>query len=285
MNLQALYRDSRRRLKEAGTGQPDLEARLILRHVLPVTDAALIGGDDAAVPAAARDRAEDILSRRLSGEPLSRIFGTREFWGMTFRVTPDVLDPRPDTETLVDAVLAAFRAEGTFPRHILDMGTGSGCILAALLKEFPGARGAGLDLSPAALEIAAFNLAQNGLAGRAELVRGGWDHDFGECRFDLILSNPPYIPSEDIPNLSPEVRNHDPILALDGGADGLDAYRAIVREMKNLLAPGGRGFFEVGVFQSGDVARLVEDAGFLVTGVTPDLAGISRVVGFASGDK
>lgn len=284
MNLQALYRESRRRLKEGGIESPDLEARLILKHALKTTDAALIAGDDRTLTAEELAEAESILSRRLAAEPLSRIFGEREFWGMPFTVTPATLDPRPDTETLIEAVLDIYK-DGPPPQTILDMGTGSGCILAALLKEFPESRGVGLDFSPAALAVAGENLRRNGLADRARLVQGSWNHDFKGEMFDLLVSNPPYIPSGEIANLDPGVRNHDPILALDGGTDGLEAYKSIIRESGKLFHRHSRGFLEVGVFQAEDVARLVEDAGFAMIGVRPDLAGILRVVIFGSGEK
>lgn len=285
MSIKTLHANLHHRLRQAGVDNPGLEARIILRHVLCVTDADLIGGgpaDDAMmVPPDKAQSIENMARRRADGEPLSRILGAREFYSLPFAVTPAVLDPRPDTETLVDAALKSFAAP---PQAILDLGTGSGCILIALLHEWKAARGVGVDISADALAVAAGNAARNGVDGRARFVQGDWAAAL-DGKFDLIVSNPPYIPAGDIPNLGPEVRNHDPILALDGGQDGLDAYRTIIKEINRLLSPGGICLLEIGIGQAPDVARLVANAGLSLRESFRDLGGVERVLKIASGDS
>lgn len=281
MNLEELRQQIKDRLTKAGIEDSAREARWLIKHTLGVSDANLISGKKDVSPEDVR-AAENVAARRTAGEPVSRIVGEKDFHGLSFRVTPDVLDPRQDTEVLVDAVVKRFAANP--PRKILDLGTGSGCILIALLKKFPAAAGVGVDISEFALEVARDNAARNGVADRASFVRGDWTQSINES-FDLIVSNPPYIPSGDIPNLDAEVRNHDPILALDGGFDGLDAYKKIFSQMKKLFLPGGAGFFEVGILQAEGVARLARNAGFLVRGYHTDSAGILRVVEIDSGEK
>jgi release factor glutamine methyltransferase len=190
------------------------------------------------------------------------------------------LDPRPDTETLIEAALKRFK--GNPPRKILDLGTGSGCILITLLSEWPQAQGVGVDISPAALDVARENAQINGIASRARFICGDWGEGLDES-FDLIVSNPPYIPTQDIETLEKGVRNHDPTRALDGGADGLEAYKAILMAIKKLFSTDGAGFFEIGFSQAQEVARLVANAGFSVRETHPDLAGIQRVVEFDLG--
>ena len=244
------------RLRDSGIPYPDREARLLLEHAQPDT----LGG---------------MIARRLAGEPLSRIIGTQEFWSLTFELSPDTLDPRADTETLVEAALKSFGKNP--PKRILDIGTGSGCILISLLHEWPDAVGVGTDLSAGALTTARRNAERNGVSGRAEFVETRWAAGI-RGPFDLIVSNPPYICHDVIPNLDINVREYDPILALDGGADGLDAYRAIITETKTLLAPHGRVFFEIGYDQSESVMRLVENIDATPVRVIPDLGGNPRVV-------
>ena len=280
--IRSLLADARRRLSAAGIDSPALDARILVRHVFAVTDAALVAGDDRAVTAAEADRFESLLARRLAGEPVSRIRGVREFWGMDFMVTPAVLDPRPDTETLVAAAVETMRANP--PRTIVDLGTGSGCILVSLLKEFPQAQGTGVDISGEALAVARGNAERNGVAGRATFLQGRW-FDSVAGTFDLIVSNPPYIPNPDIESLDREVRNHDPILALSGGDDGLDAYRAIIREIQTHLNPAGLCYLEIGIHQGENVARLVEESNLSVRRIIPDIAGIPRAVEITRGDN
>jgi release factor glutamine methyltransferase len=216
------------------------------------------------------------IDRRVAREPLSHILGHREFWSLDFRVDGSVLDPRPDSETLVEAGLAAL-AERDRPWRLLDLGTGSGCLLLALLKELPAATGVGVDRSPAALRIAADNADRLGLSGRARFASGDWAVGLaGE--FDLILCNPPYIPSHAIAELAPEVALYEPRLALDGGPDGLACYRRLAPQLGPLAAPGGSIVLELGEGQANTVAGLMEGAGLTVGGVKRDLTGRARAL-------
>lgn len=216
------------------------------------------------------------LARRLEGEPVSRILGRRDFWGLSLAIGPDVLDPRPETEGLIGAVLDALGARRDDPLQILDLGTGSGAILCALLHELPAARGLGIDRSPAACRMARANIANLGLAARGALVCGDWS-DTLDAAFDAVVSNPPYIRSGDIASLDRDVRAYDPLPALDGGEDGLDAFRAIAPRLGSLVRTGGVAAFECGWDQGESVAAVLR--GSLVgVRVYRDLAGFDRVV-------
>jgi release factor glutamine methyltransferase len=259
---------------------PDTQAR----PLQPLADRlAPVAGEAARIEArwlleaAAGDAAvlESLLARRLAREPVDRVLGRRGFWTLDLAVTSAVLSPRSDTETIVRAALDAVKRKG--PLAILDLGTGSGAILLALLAELPEATGVGVDLSPDALDVARANAKANGLGDRAMFEHGDWGTLLGR-HFDLVVSNPPYIPSGDIPGLDPEVRDHDPPLALDGGMDGLDAYRAILPLLPRLLADGGSAVLEIGIGQSDDVARLAGDAGLKVLEIRADLGGIPRAM-------
>ena len=271
------------RFAESGMQTPDLDARILMRHFLDLTDADLITGQG--TPTTAQlTLLEAAIQRRLAGEPISRILGYREFWGMRFKITPDTLDPRPDTERLVEMAVETLRDHP--PRRILDLGTGSGCILLALLKEFPQATGVGLDINPGAVDVSRENMENNRLSARATFHVSNWTDSLPDSSpFDLIVSNPPYIPESNIGSLSCEVRNHDPILALKGGADGLDAYKIIITKIKNILSPGGICLFEIGQNQDRDVVRLVEESGLTVRRIGADLSGILRVLEIGYGDK
>ncbi len=268
------------RLRQVGVEAPAREAALLLRRAAGLSAAALIASPQAPLGKAA-ERVEAFAARRAAGEPLSRIEGARGFWGQEFAITPDVLDPRADTETLVEAALAAMAARRTEALRVLDLGVGSGAILCALLGEWACATGVGVDVSPAAVAIARANVAALGLAARAEIFVGRWTEGLDGV-FDVIVSNPPYIPTRALAGLAPEVRDYDPPLALDGGADGLDAYRALAPDIVRLLAPQGRFFLEIGAGQGDDVAAILARAGLTVTIRRPDLAGIERVIGGGS---
>ncbi|MGA3304277.1 MAG: peptide chain release factor N(5)-glutamine methyltransferase, partial [Methylovirgula sp.] len=230
-----------------------------------------IGAEAAAI-------ATEMAARRARHEPISRILGHREFFGLDFVVDPSVLDPRPDTETLVDSVIVAVAERWQAPLTLLDLGTGSGAILSALLASFPYAFGVGVDRSEAACKMAKKNLAALGFARRGAIVCGHWG-DAIAGSFDVIVSNPPYIAQGTIADLDREVRDYDPHLALDGGADGYDAYRAIIPVLPYLLAPDGVAVFELGQGQGSVVKELLESAGLQVAGTRRDLAGIERAIG------
>ena len=274
--LRTLRRAAEARLAAAGVDTPELDARLLVQHALNLSREQLLFDADKPVPPDAAAKLHALVERRAAREPVSRILGERAFWSLELSLNADTLDPRPDTETIVEAALDAL-PDRTAPLRILDLGTGTGCILLALLAELPNATGLGIDLSPKAVEAAAGNAARNELAGRARFQAGNWGDGLAE-QFDLIVSNPPYIPSRDIPSLDPEVREHDPLRALDGGADGLDAYRAIAAQLPGLLAPRGIVALEVGAGQAADVAVLLEANGIGVTAVFRDLGGVERCV-------
>lgn len=276
MTLRQLRRLAETRLREAGVDTPELDARLLVQHALDLSRDDLFIKADTPIPEPGAARALALVERRAAREPVGRILGHREFWTLDLALNPDTLEPRPDTETIVEAVLDALPMREA-PLRLLDLGTGTGCILLALLAELPNATGLGIDLSPGAVEAAAGNAARNGLAGRASFRIGNWA-DGVTGRFDVVVSNPPYIPSADIAALAPEVREHDPRRALDGGADGLDAYRIIAAQLPGLLGAEGVTALEVGQGQAGDVARLLDASGLTVTGVIRDLGGVERCV-------
>ena len=252
-----------------------LDARLLVCAALGIDHVALVRDPDVALG----ERAAQVTAfaqRRLAREPVSRILGRREFWGLRLDVTPDVLDPRADSETLVEAALAAL-PDRAAPLRFLDLGTGSGALLCALLHEYPNASGVGTDLSPAGCAVAAANLATLGLAGRGEIVCGDWGAGLEE-RFDLVVSNPPYIESAAVATLALEVRAHDPRLSLDGGGDGLDCYRAILRQLPRVLAPSGRAVLEAGAGQAEAIKALAEAQGFDIAKIRHDFGGTARAL-------
>jgi release factor glutamine methyltransferase len=260
-----------------GVEAPEREARHLLKAVLRLSDIDLITGPDVPVPQQQAAHALELAARRADGEPLARLVGRREFWSLEFGLAPETLVPRPETETLVEAALAVFPDRDAALR-VLDLGTGTGALLAALLSERPNAFGIGVDLSAGAARQARANLAALGLANRSAVIVGYWAEAI-KGGFDLVLSNPPYISRGDIAALDTEVRVHDPLLALDGGNDGFDAYRAIARVLPHLLREGGRAILELGIGQEPDVARLLEQAGVPPDGPARcDLGGIARAI-------
>ncbi|MEQ9258276.1 MAG: peptide chain release factor N(5)-glutamine methyltransferase [Roseovarius sp.] len=266
----AAQAELRGRLAAAGIESAPLEARRIMAAALGVAPDRVSLMSQEPVPEPAEDRLAGLAARRSAREPLAHILGERDFWKLSFRVTADVLDPRPETETLVEVALAEPFG------HVLDLGTGSGCILLSLLAERPEARGMGTDTSAAALALAAENAARHGLEGRARLVRADWLEGVAG-QFDLIVSNPPYIAEAEMAELAPELA-FEPRAALTDGADGLTAYRIIARDAPAHLAPGGRLMVEVGWRQGPEVAALFRAAGLEEVTIQPDLDGRDRVV-------
>jgi release factor glutamine methyltransferase len=224
------------------------------------------------------EQLQGFAARRSRGEPVARIIGEKAFWGLDFALNEATLVPRPETEMLVRLGLGHL---GTWPGpRILDLGTGTGCIVIALLADNPAATAMAVDLSHAALAVARQNAERHGVAARLQLLEGAWFAPVpGGVRFDLIVSNPPYIEHADIASLAPEVKDHDPALALDGGADGLDAYRSIIAAAPPFLVPGGKLLLEIGSAQGAAVSSMMRTAGFDAVGVEKDLAGLDRVVG------
>ena len=266
--------------RAAGIEAADVDARVLAGHALHLDRARLISQSDRVLEAREVNAISGLAARRLKREPVSRILGRKEFWSLALAVTPDVLVPRPETETVVEGALD-FVVRGGLRMEklrILDIGTGSGALLVALLNELPNATGIGTDISRAALEAARINVTQFGFESRCSLI--ACDMAAGvEGQFDLVVSNPPYIARGDIASLAPEVRDYDPILALDGGGDGLAAYRSISADAKRLLAQGGRLFVELGAGQEPAVRKLFTNAGLAVGVARNDLAGTPRVLG------
>ncbi|WP_191083446.1 peptide chain release factor N(5)-glutamine methyltransferase [Roseococcus microcysteis] len=267
-------------LRAAGIENARMEARWLLAHALDATPEALLRDPHAEVPQETAARFQAALTRRAAREPLAFITGRAGFWTLELEVAPHTLIPRADTETLVEAVLA----RGVAPRRVLDLGTGTGALLLAVLSEFPAATGVGVDLKPEAAALAARNAARLGLSDRAAFLAGDWATALN-ARFDLVLSNPPYIVADEIPALMPEVARHEPASALDGGADGLDAYRALATALPHLLSPGGVAVLELGQGQAEAVGALAQAAGLSVAGLRADLSGIPRAILLESGQK
>jgi release factor glutamine methyltransferase len=262
------------RLVAAGVADPRRDARLLLGAALGVEPGALLGWPERHLSAEEEARFAASVARRAAREPVSRILGRREFWGLSFRVVPETLDPRPDSETLIEAALATI-PDRTAPLRLVDFGTGTGCLLLALLSELPNATGLGIDRAPAALVCAAGNARELGLVARARFIASDWGAAFSGSA-DLILANPPYIESHVIEGLEPEVSAYEPRVALDGGTNGLDAYRVLVHDARRLLTPQGIGFLEIGAGQAGRVSTLVEEVGLRVRGIRRDLAEVER---------
>ena len=275
VTVRVVLDDAASRLRAAGIDSARLDARILAGAALGFSRDQMLIHANEPVPAAALPRFEAMLARRLAREPVSRILGRREFWSLDFALSPDTLDPRPDSETLVEAALTLVPRDR--PLTILDLGTGSGCLLLALLSELPLAHGLGIDLSQGAVETAASNAERLNLAGRARFARADWRLGLAG-RHDLIVANPPYIPKAEIAGLEPEVAGFDPLAALDGGADGLDAYRRLAPMLPDLLTDHGVAVFEVGAGQASAVAALLTAAGLQDGGTRRDLAGIERCV-------
>ncbi|WP_043838165.1 peptide chain release factor N(5)-glutamine methyltransferase [Muricoccus aerilatus] len=263
-------------LRAAAIEAPRQEARLLLAHAMGCRQEDLLRDPRAPVPPEAEARFREVLSARARRAPMAYLLGHTGFWTLDLLSTPATLVPRADTEALVEAALAAFPAPETV-RRVLDLGTGTGALLLAALSEFPDAFGVGVDRSPEAAALARANAARNGLSSRAAFLAGDWGAALAG-RFDLVLSNPPYIESAAIPGLMPEVALHEPALALDGGADGLDAYRALAALLPQVLAHGGRAVLELGQGQEKTVGALMCGAGLRPLGCRPDLGGVPRAL-------
>ncbi len=277
LTLQQVLADAFMRFRQAGIPSALLDARLLLSHATHVSLEAMIR--DPARPLSEEDRQQFsmLVERRLSREPLAYITGIREFWSLPFRVNRNVLIPRPETETLVgEAIrLAGDRMQ---PLRILDLGTGTGCLLLSLLSELPNATGVGIDYSAEALALAETNAHRHGFTRRAQFVQSDWGAELVRDIFDIVVSNPPYIPDDELHLLQPEVALYEPRLALSGGVDGLDAYRALAVQLSGLLKKNGTAFLEVGIGQAAAVVEIFEAHGLCCLHTAPDLAGVERCV-------
>lgn len=260
----------------------DNDARYVLRKRAGLEYSDLITKSGSHVGEAALKAIKSDIEQVRDGKPLSKIYGEREFWGLPFAVSEYTLDPRPDTETLIEAVLKS--ADREKPLSILDLGTGSGCILISLLHELPNARGVAADISQEALALAKENAEKNGVLDRCEFIRSDWDENVNQA-FDIVVSNPPYIRTDVIPELEDSVKKHDPILALDGGEDGLQAYKTIFSRLSKILKSGGKAYFEIGYDQSETVMRLSRESRFSNIESYADFAGHIRVLEVWSDDR
>jgi len=262
------------RLARAGIENPRLEARILVGHVLGVAPPAALLAPERKLGADEWAAFRAALDARCERRPIAQITGRREFWSLDFAVTEATLVPRPDSETVVEAALEAL-PDTAAPARVLDLGTGTGCLLLAVLSERPAATGLGIDIDPKAVKVAECNARRLGLAGRAAFAVGEWGGGLDQ-RYELILSNPPYIPTPEIETLEPEVAAFEPRRALDGGADGLDAYRAMAVDLARLLAPGGRAVLEIGAGQAESVATTMAKQMLEIEAIRRDLSGLER---------
>ena len=274
--LVSAWKAARTRLEAAGVEGPVIDARLLVEAASGASRLDIITDPQRLLTSDQELTLEALLVRREKREPISHILGVRGFWKIMLKVTPDVLTPRPDTESLLDVVLPRIPADRAVT--VLDLGVGSGAILLAILAERPAARGLGVDVSAEAVAVARDNAANLGLGSRVALLRGDWTAGLASESFDVVVANPPYIPSGDIEGLAPEVRDHEPRLALDGGIDGLDAYRAIAPEIMRVLRPGGVFAVEIGLGQAPAVQALFREAQAVDVAVHNDLTARPRIV-------
>ncbi len=279
-STEILLKNAILQLAAAGIDGAAGDARLLAEHVLGITREARLAGYTGELSEEKAQAFRRAVGRRAGGEPVSKITGRRSFWKHDFIVTRDTLDPRPDTETLIEAALHFF-PDPSKALNILDLGAGSGCLLLSLLGEYPRSFGLGVDLSPAALDVAKRNCLQLGLEKRCVFRQGNWCEGI-KGKYDLIVANPPYIPSGAIAGLLPDVRDYDPLPALDGGGDGLEAYRLIIPQAVELLASGGLLALEAGAGQERDIQEIGVRAGLKSLPSRADLAGIARAVLFST---
>ncbi|MDP3659482.1 peptide chain release factor N(5)-glutamine methyltransferase [Phenylobacterium sp.] len=277
MNLIQAWSGAKKRLETAGLAGPVIDARLLVEAAADATRTDIVTDPYRELTDEQEARLEDYLTRREHREPVSQILGRKGFWKIMLNVNDQVLTPRPDTESVVDAVMEAF-PDAAARISVLDLGVGSGAILLAVLSERPAARGLGVDVSEEALAVARDNAAHLGLASRCALLRGDWTQGLASDGFDLVVCNPPYIATAEIETLEPEVKRYEPRLALDGGPDGLDAYRLLAPEILRVLKPGGRFAVEIGYDQRVAVEALFRAAGAADVATRPDLGLRDRVV-------
>lgn len=281
--LDQLFADARTRLRAAGVDTPELDARLLVEWATGTTRLHLISTPEMVIPSEIADKLGSILARRVAGEPVHRIIGSRAFYGLQFRLSAETLEPRPDTEALIDLVVPHLEkmVEANGIADILDMGTGTGAIAITLATRFERLRAVGVDIAPGALATARLNAHDTDVSSRFAALQSDWYANV-RGRFDLIVSNPPYIPHHDIAELSREVREHDPLAALDGGSDGLDFYRALALGASDYLYKGGMIAVEIGAGQADDVERIFAQSDYQLKEVASDLGGHKRALLFVA---
>lgn len=276
--LKHAWKQAAQKLRKIEIETPLLDARLLLQSVLNIRYEELITSGDRQLTEDEIEKFDILIARRLLREPIAKILEKKEFWGLGFKTTKDTLDPRPDSETIIESVISHFK-DSARSLEILDLGTGTGCLLITLLFLYNNSKGLGVDRSIEALKVAGENAESNNVNERANFIVSNW-LDNVEGKFDIIVCNPPYIKSEAINYLSPEVHLYDPNDALDGGIDGLDCYREIIPKLAEHLTIHGRCFFEIGKWQEHEVSEIVTENGFEVSEVRNDLAGVPRVIVF-----
>jgi release factor glutamine methyltransferase len=278
--LRGVLAGATKRLAAAGVAEPRLDARLLVAAALELSREAMIAAPDRAVSENERAAIEAMICRREAREPVARILGTREFWSLDFTLTPATLEPRPDSETVIEAACEAF-PDRAAALTVLDIGTGTGCLLLAFLHEYPNANGVGVDVSADTVDAAAANARRLGLAARSRFTVDPWARGLGaggaDARFDCILSNPPYICTSELAGLAPEIR-YDPQAALDGGPDGLSGIAAVIEAAARLLGPEGRAFVEIGAGQGEAAQDLAGRYGLKTASIRADIGGIPRVL-------
>lgn len=265
-----------RTLQAAKIPSASLDVRLLLQHVLKLQSHSLLLDETHVLTRAQEQEFLALVEQRAARKPMAHLLGRREFWSLDFSVTDATLDPRADSETLIEAALQSGKSRSA-PLRILDMGTGTGCLILALLSEFPAANGVAVDISEAALAVALANAEALSLKNRVEFIKSDWNHNVSGV-FDIVISNPPYIATDDIATLAPEVANYEPKLALDGGADGLDCYRVIISQLPQLLAKDGIAVLEMGFGQEEAIRKLVEEQPLMVASVRQDLGAVARAI-------
>jgi release factor glutamine methyltransferase len=278
VTLAEAVRAAAAQLTAAGVAEARLESRVLAGEAFGLSRESVLARDDQAARPEDLARLDDLVARRIGGEPTARLLGRQEFWSLEFGLGPETLIPRSDSETIVELALDGV-ADRTLPLRLVDFGTGSGCLLLALLSELPNAAGLGVDVSAETLAVAARNAERLGLAARASFQLGDWGRGL-PGPFDLIVSNPPYIRDDDIAGLAPEVARFEPRRALAGGADGLNCYRALAPVIARLLAESGLAVLEIGQGQADEVEAIMAAAGLTPTGRRADLAGIDRALSF-----
>lgn len=276
--IKTLLSTAKQRLREAGIETDVLDATILLQKALNISRETLIKEPEKSVPNEVVVQFREMLARRINHEPIAYIVGKKEFYGRDFEVTSATLIPRPDSEVLIDAILKHLPKEEKIPIRVIDLGTGSGCLLLTILAEIEGSSGVGVDISPEAILVAQKNAQKLGLAKRVEFRINDWRTDEIRDGFDVVISNPPYIKKNDISGLHPNVYYYEPHTALDGGLDGLECYRQLARVIAQILKPSGMVFLECGLGQHQDVVEIFNQQKFKLVSFEKDLAGINRCI-------